>query len=74
MEVMPYDQLAFHLGTLSTACKANWPEALHPWSAIFLADYIRGLISVSDFMTWFPLPNSDYLDLGQCIRDYVESQ
>ena len=62
-----YDTLLMLFGILRTACDAFWPTSMHPWAAIFLADFIRGDLPMADFMRLFSLVDSDYRALAQCI-------
>jgi hypothetical protein len=45
----------------------GFPERLHPVSAMFLRYFIDGEMAANEFLRFFSLPNSDYIDLGQCI-------
>jgi hypothetical protein len=69
-----YDQLVFIFGHLQETCGPLWPDSFHPWAAIFLADYVRGLITETQFLQLFPMVNSDYIPLGQCIVDTANLQ
>ena len=50
------------------------PEGLHPVSEIFLEYYLRGEMTTAEFMRWFHMPNSDYLEAGRCIVRLVIGQ
>jgi len=43
------------------------PDDLHPVSRIFLDSWLAGDLPTSGFLRFFHLPNSDYLDVAQCI-------
>lgn len=43
------------------------PTPLHPVSRMFLEAFLDGRITRQDFLWAFHLPNSDYLDVAQCI-------
>jgi len=62
-----YSVLLFSIGHLQQTCAAHWPEQMHPWAAIFLADYLRGYIEAQEFMRLFAMVNSDYIELAACI-------
>jgi len=64
-----YDVLLFAFGHLQEVCAVYWPADFHPWSAIFLADYLRGTLPVSDFLATFSMAGSDYIALGECILE-----
>jgi hypothetical protein len=50
------------------------PERLYPVSRIFLDYYPRGEMTSTDFLRWFHMPNSDYLDVARCIVRVVAGQ
>ena len=43
------------------------PGQLHPVSEVFLKAWLAGEISTANFRRFFHLPDSDYLDVAQCI-------
>ncbi|GAB5467941.1 MAG: hypothetical protein Kilf2KO_09710 [Rhodospirillales bacterium] len=43
------------------------PERLHPVSRMFLDYWLRGDFSTAEFLRWFHMPNSSYLEVSQCI-------
>jgi len=45
-------------------CK--FPDRLHPVSQTIIDYFIEGKMSTPEFMRFFSLPNSDYIDLAQC--------
>ena len=47
-----------------TAC--GFPDRLHPVSQLFLDNYVSGTMSTENFVRFFSLPNSDYLELAYC--------
>ncbi len=50
------------------------PERLHPVSRIFLDYYLRGEMTTAEFLRWFHMPNSDYLDVARCVVRVVAGQ
>lgn len=50
--------------TLIASCL---PERLHPVSMQFLEAWLNGEMSTAQFLRWFHMPNSDYLEVAQCI-------
>jgi hypothetical protein len=51
-----YEKIAFCL-----------PEKLHPVSKFFLDSWLAGKMSTAEFLRWFHMPNSEYLEVGRCI-------
>ena len=47
------------------------PERLHPVSRYFLEQWLDGLLSTPEFLRWFHMPNSDYLEVGRCLLSAV---
>ncbi|RDD63906.1 hypothetical protein [Ferruginivarius sediminum] len=47
------------------------PDRLHPVSRMFLEAWLAGDMSTSSFLRWFHMPNSDYLEVGQCLLTVV---
>jgi len=47
------------------------PERLHPVSRMFLDQWLAGQMSTAEFLRWFHMPNSSYLDVAQCILKAV---
>jgi hypothetical protein len=43
------------------------PDRLHPVSRIFLDQWVDGSMSTTEFLRWFHMPNSDYLEVAQCL-------
>lgn len=43
------------------------PERLHPISRQFLDAWLDGEMTTASFLRWFHMPNSDYLDVAQCL-------
>ena len=43
------------------------PAELHPVSRQFMDSWLAGNLSTATFRRLFHLPNSDYLDAGQCL-------
>lgn len=43
------------------------PARLHPISRLILDAFLDGRITRQDFLWGFHLPNSDYLEVAQCI-------
>ncbi len=42
------------------------PHRLHPVSQQFFERFIDGFMTTADFMRFFSLPNSDYIQLAHC--------
>lgn len=49
------------------------PDRLHPVSRMFLDSWLAGDMSTSSFLRWFHMPNSDYLEVAQCLLSVVAS-
>jgi hypothetical protein len=47
--------------------EACLPERLHPVSRMILEGFLEGRFTKADFLWGFHLPNSDYLEVAQCI-------
>lgn len=43
------------------------PERLHPISQRFLEAWLKGEMATADFLRWFHMPNSSYLEVAQCL-------
>jgi hypothetical protein len=43
------------------------PDRLHPVSRMFLEAWLAGDMSTGSFLRWFHMPNSDYLEVAQCL-------
>ena len=43
------------------------PQRLHPVSETVLNYWLGGEFSTAEFLRWFHMPNSDYLEVAQCI-------
>ncbi len=50
------------------------PERLHPVSQMFLDHYLKGQMTTAEFMRWFHMPNSDYLEAGRCVVRAIMGQ
>ena len=69
-----YDSLLMVLGSFQLDC---WQADAHimPWPAIFMADWVRGLIDTPMFlemmgyMAGSPLGDKSYLEVAQCMVD-----
>jgi hypothetical protein len=48
-------------------------DKLHPKSPEFLARWSLGLLTDDQFLTVFHLPNSDYIPVGACIINLIQS-
>jgi hypothetical protein len=44
----------------------HFPDRLHPVSQLFFDRFVQGYMTTADFMRFFSLPNSDYIELGHC--------
>lgn len=49
------------------------PERLHPVSQQFLEAWLGGEMSTAQFLRWFHMPNSDYLEVAQCLLAAVSN-
>ncbi len=47
------------------------PSRLHPVSADILDLFLGGRLPTSEFLRLFHLPNSDYLEVAQCVLKVV---
>jgi hypothetical protein len=47
----------------------HFPERLHPVSQFFLDSFTSGYMTRLDFVRYFSLPNSDYLELAYCFAE-----
>lgn len=52
---------------MNAVVQACLPDRLHPISEQFLEAWLAGEMSTSSFLRWFHMPNSDYLDVAQCV-------
>jgi hypothetical protein len=52
---------------MSAEVLACLPNPLHPVSRMILDAFLGGRITRAEFLWAFHLPNSDYLDVAQCI-------
>lgn len=43
------------------------PERLHPVSQMFLEYWLRGEFTTAELMRWFHMPNSNYLEVTECL-------
>lgn len=50
------------------------PDRLHPASEMFLTYYLKGEMTTAEFIRWFHMPNSDYLEVGRCIVRAIMGQ
>jgi hypothetical protein len=44
----------------------QFPDRLHPVSQQFFDRFVQGFMTTADFLRFFSLPNSDYIQLGHC--------
>ena len=44
----------------------HFPERLHPVSQLFFDQFVQGFMTTAEFLRFFSLPNSDYIQLGHC--------
>ena len=44
----------------------GFPNRLHPVSELFMNYFNDGRMSIADFLRYFSLPNSDYIELAAC--------
>jgi hypothetical protein len=47
------------------------PERLHPISQIFLDHWLAGEMTTAEFLRWFHMPNSAYLEVAECLLAVV---
>ena len=50
------------------------PKRLHPFSLQMLNSYLEGTVDTGEFLRWFHMPNSDYLDAGFCVAGVVDPE
>ncbi len=43
------------------------PNEIHSFSQLMLDYYLNGRLSSNEFMRWFHMPNSEYLQYSKCI-------
>lgn len=53
------------------ACTSIGLDHLHPVSLKILSAWSRGDLGGQEFLRLFTLPNSSYLDIGQCIIRFL---
>lgn len=44
----------------------HFPDRLHPVSQQFFDRFVEGFMTTVEFMRFFSLPNSDYIELSYC--------
>ena len=49
----------------------HFPDRLHPVSQQFFDQFILGFMTTADFLRFFSLPNSDYIELGHCFMQMM---
>ena len=49
----------------------QFPERLHPVSQLFFDQFVQGFMTTADFLRFFSLPNSDYIELGHCFMQVM---
>jgi hypothetical protein len=49
----------------------HFPDRLHPVSQQFFDRFVQGLMTTPEFMRFFSLPNSDYIQLGHCFMQVM---
>jgi len=47
------------------------PDHLHPVSRLFLEHWLTGEFSTAEFLRWFHMPNSAYLEVADCLMKAV---
>ena len=50
-----------------TRLYCDYPDRLHPVSQLFLDAYFEDRMTTAEFLRFFSLPNSDYIELAECI-------
>lgn len=65
----PPPGLAPSAGALALPAEAAacLPDRLHPVSRYFLERWLDGGLTTPEFLRWFHMPNSDYLEVGRCL-------
>ncbi len=51
----------------------DFPLRLHPVSELFMNYYNEGRITTAEFLRYFSLPNSDYIELAFCYVSMILS-
>ncbi|MEX0758800.1 MAG: hypothetical protein WD100_04400 [Tistlia sp.] len=59
------------LAGLPAEALACLPERLHPVSRYFLDKWLDGTLTTPEFLRWFHMPNSDYLEAGRCLLNAI---
>ena len=67
----PFGEPTLDLAGLDPALLACLPDRLHPVSHTFLGYWLEGIMSTPEFLRWFHMPNSDYLEVAQCLLAVV---
>jgi hypothetical protein len=49
----------------------NFPLRLHPVSELIMYYYNEGRVSTAEFLRFFSLPNSDYIELAACYVNMI---
>ena len=49
----------------------QFPDRLHPVSQYFFDRFVQGFMTTADFLRFFSLPNSDYIQLGHCFMQVM---
>ena len=49
----------------------QFPDRLHPVSQLFFERFVDGSMTTADFMRFFSLPNSDYIELAHCFMQVM---
>ncbi|HIC81600.1 MAG TPA: hypothetical protein EYP07_11650 [Kiloniellaceae bacterium] len=58
-------------GAIREDVLACLPERLHPVSQMFLERWLSGDMTTAEFLRWFHMPNSSYLDVAKCLLAVV---
>lgn len=53
--------------TLIAQLACEFPERLHPVSRLFLDAFLEQRMPATEFQRFFSLPNSDYIQLAECL-------
>ena len=54
-----------------TRLYCDYPDRLHPISRLFLEAYFEDRMTTAEFLRFFSLPNSDYIELAACVVEVL---
>jgi len=61
-----YDTLLMIFGFLSESCSGVWPDVWLPWPSIFLADFVRGSLTIQEFTDLMAMVGPEYSAAAEC--------